>query len=391
MPPVLTPSQAAHVERLYRYLSVQRAAPDDILQRFREVPRHWFVETLHLHDRQNGGYDRQVTRVRPDCEDAYVLESIYVDLALCIQMQKGICTSSTSQPSLMAQMMGDIDLRPGARVLEIGTATGWNAALMSGIIGPDGHLVTVEVDALLAEQAARHLAEAGYGEAVRVVCADGFDGAPAHAPYDGILATFACPEVPRSWLGQLAPGGRLVLPLALPGGAAPLLGLRREGDGWRGRFLRWSWFVEARGPSWDHWPAPLDPHQWPPLRELLDQPAHRRPLPWGRVAEDRQATGHFQLYLLLAAADAVTTIRDGTDAPRSGGRLALHDDSWSGVGVLGDHDVIAHGDPGPADRLVALAEEWIARGAPRLGDWRIEVDGDSPLVLRRRQANLAFR
>jgi protein-L-isoaspartate(D-aspartate) O-methyltransferase len=117
-------------------------------------------------------------------------------------------TSSSSAPWLMARMLDALDLAAGMRVLEIGTGTGWNAALLAAA----GAIVTtVEIDEELAARARRSLAMAGYQDVV-VVCGDGERGVPEHAPYDRVLATAAVHTVPYAWVRQTVEGGVLVVP-----------------------------------------------------------------------------------------------------------------------------------------------------------------------------------
>ena len=83
-------------------------------------------------------------------------------------------------------------------------------------------------------------------------------------------------------------------------------------------------------------------------------------------------------------------MRDVGATFHSGDRPALLNPDWSGLAVLGEHDIVAYGDSAPAARLAELAQDWVARGAPRLTDWQVEVDGDSPLAIAKRQTRLAF-
>ncbi|GAA3734675.1 methyltransferase domain-containing protein [Salinactinospora qingdaonensis] len=147
-----------------------------------------------------------------------------------------VSTSSSSKPAIMARMVDALRLAAGHRVLEIGTGTGWNAAVISNITGP-GTVTTVEVTAELADAARRALAATGYE--VDVVTGDGERGHPPNAPYDRVIATVAVHTLPYAWVAQTRPGGLLVVPWEPtfhPDG--PLAVLRREGDGTaQGRFV----------------------------------------------------------------------------------------------------------------------------------------------------------
>jgi len=117
----------------------------------------------------------------------------------------------------MAIMLEQLDLQAGQRVLEIGAGSGFNAALIASIVGPDGAVVTVDIQPDLVEGAREALDRAGYGW-VQAVAGDGAYGCPEGAPYDRIILSVASSVIAPAWMEQLAPDGRLVLPLALPGG-----------------------------------------------------------------------------------------------------------------------------------------------------------------------------
>ncbi|WP_435798352.1 protein-L-isoaspartate(D-aspartate) O-methyltransferase [Streptomyces decoyicus] len=118
-------------------------------------------------------------------------------------------TSSASMPSVVFRMLQDLDLHRGHSALEIGTATLWNSLLMAHRAGP-GRVTTMEVDKDLAE-AARATAER-FGNSVRVIHGDGFQGYPEGAPYDRIMATCGLRSIPFAWVEQCRPGGLIVAP-----------------------------------------------------------------------------------------------------------------------------------------------------------------------------------
>jgi protein-L-isoaspartate(D-aspartate) O-methyltransferase len=128
----------------------------------------------------------------------------------------GVGVSSASAPDVVAIMLEQLALEPGQRVLEIGAGTGYNAALMGAIVGEQGRVVTIDIDDDLVAGARAHLAAAGCTN-VEVVRADGERGYAEGAPFDRIILTVAASDIAPSWREQLAPGGRLVLPLSLRG------------------------------------------------------------------------------------------------------------------------------------------------------------------------------
>jgi protein-L-isoaspartate(D-aspartate) O-methyltransferase len=155
----------------------------------------------------------------------------YADAAVVTRSDgAGLPLSASTQPALMAVMLDQLRLEPGQRVLEIGTGTGYNAALIAHIVGDQGSVVSVDVDAGVTSDASTRLAAAGYG-AVFVQCGDGAAGWPDRGPFDRIIVTAGAFDIAPAWLAQLAPGGRLVLPLAVRGIQVSAC-FERAGDGW---------------------------------------------------------------------------------------------------------------------------------------------------------------
>ncbi len=158
----------------------------------RDVPRHLFLPNLPP-------------------------EEAYLDDAIVTKRDAGgQPISSSSQPAIMAIMLDQLDLAPGQRVLEIGAGTGYNAALISHIVGPSGAVTSVDIEADLVDRAREHLASAGYPD-VTVVATDGAGGYPPGAPYDRVIATVGVSDLAPAWLHQTAPDARIVVPLDVRG------------------------------------------------------------------------------------------------------------------------------------------------------------------------------
>lgn len=174
-------------------LDAGRITTAPVAEGFRVVPRHVFLPG-----------------VAPTT--AYTDEAIPTKWA-----PDGRAISSSSQPSIMAIMLEQLSVEPGHRVLEIGAGTGYNAALLAHLVGESGAVTTVDIDQDLVDRARDHLAAGGF-TSVQVVCADGSGGYAEGAPYDRIILTVGADEVAPAWVDQLAPGGRLVLPLSVEEG-----------------------------------------------------------------------------------------------------------------------------------------------------------------------------
>jgi protein-L-isoaspartate(D-aspartate) O-methyltransferase len=203
-------------------------ASPEVEEAFRAVPRHVFL---------------------PDVPPA----EAYSDRAFVIKKgDRGQPLSSSSQPAMMAIMLGQLGISTGDRVLEIGAGTGYNAALMALVAGERGLVVTVDIDPDIAARARQNLAvgSAASGAApVVVITGDGGFGAADYAPYDKIIVTAGAWDLAPGWLGQAGPGARLVLPLSLRG-IQLSVALERDPDGsgaWRSRSIAPCGFIRMTG------------------------------------------------------------------------------------------------------------------------------------------------
>lgn len=171
----------------------------------RTVPRHLFVPEAPLAD----AYDNSPVNVKYDPE--------------------GTSISCASQPAVVALMLDQLVAQPGERILELGAGTGYNAALIGHLVGPSGHVTTIDVDDDLVEGARAHLAAAGATN-VEALTRDGALGHAEGAPYDRIIATVGAHGIPHAWLDQLAEGGRLVTPQRLKGSVSrSIIYVKRDG------------------------------------------------------------------------------------------------------------------------------------------------------------------
>ena len=134
-----------------------------------------------------------------------------------------------SQPYIVALMSEALGLKPGERVLEIGTGSGYQAAVLAHLTG---EVYTIEIVESLATKARHALHEQGYEE-VRCRTGDGYKGWPEAAPFDAIIMTCAAAEVPVPLWEQLKPGGRLVMPRGEAGNEQALILLTKRPDGSR--------------------------------------------------------------------------------------------------------------------------------------------------------------
>ena len=132
-----------------------------------------------------------------------------------------------SQPYIVALMSDLLATKPGDIILEIGTGSGYQAAILSQLVQ---QVYSVEIIPELAESARKRLDRLGYDN-IEVRNADGYFGWPEHAPYDGIIVTAAAPHIPPALIEQLRPGARLVIPVGLPYSYQELMVVEKKTNG----------------------------------------------------------------------------------------------------------------------------------------------------------------
>lgn len=332
---------------------------DDVWTAFATVPREAFL-THGFHD-GDGGF------LRPG--DARFVEGAYRNDALVTKLADGIPVSSSSQPSLMAAMIEDLDIGRGSRVLEIGAGTGYNAALMAAI-GAD--VTTVDAQPDVAGRAAAALATTGAPHA-RVVTGDGYLGAPAGAPYDRVIVTVGISGLSPRWLEQLVPGGFVLAPVR-HAGHHPVMRVR-PGDPVTAAAVCGAGFMAASGPLSARYPW-AHPEPWRPATE----PATAVTVPprWKPALGD---TRYVDLWFAIGVWDRRATF--GSFAHNDG--VLRHADGVSGAMVARDGAIRAagpHADALAAD-ATALLDRWTAEGAPELPSWRatMTLAGDPELPI----------
>jgi protein-L-isoaspartate(D-aspartate) O-methyltransferase len=185
------------------------------------VPRHEFLPNT-VWVKSDDGPPAYVPLHREQDPDRWLRLAYAADDGVVTQVDDGcpsgpgvggsLPSSSASGPVIVAVMLAALDAREGHRVLEVGTGTGYNAALLAHRLGAE-RVTSIEIDPDIATHARKALSTTGFG-AITVVTGDGALGYPSGAPYDGVIVTAACNRVPYAWVEQVRPGGRIVVPWA---------------------------------------------------------------------------------------------------------------------------------------------------------------------------------
>ena len=300
---------------------------------------------------------------------------------------QGRQTSVVSASHIQAIQLEQADVRPGMNVLEIGSG-GYNAALIAEMVGPDGSVTTVDIDTDVIDRARAGLRRAGY-EQVDVVLADAEHGVAQNAPYDRIIVTVGAWDIPPSWLDQLSPEGRIVLPLRFAG-ISRLVAFDRSPDSpaLTASNYRLGSFVPMQG---DGTATEQFIAVTPDLGLRLDQTSHLtfdvpalrkalNPAPvtsWSGTPFDMPdelelylLTGGPELAMMYAAQDAVNqgvvdrTVRNGTPALVRGDTFAYRIKRENPATVSGfETGVLAHGPQAyhVGNELLGMIRAWAGR------------------------------
>ncbi len=350
-----TPESTRLREALVHRLTHQATLRDPrIAAALRTVPRHAFV---------------------PDTS----LEHSYQDTVVPVKYAGGEPVSTLSQPSAIVVMLEQLQLEPGMRVLEIGTGTGYNAALLAELVGPSGEVTTVDIDEDLSAGAADVLRRVGYG-AVNLHMGDGFFGARYWAPFDRIELSVASESISPSWTEQMVDGGMLVGPIHVKGLQFLTPALRKHGSRLVSESVRACSFLPLRGSGagtgttfrlpvrpelrfvWespDEFPAGVLTRILRHEREVRDEV----PVAWAAAA-----------YVLLTNEDVF--LAESADR-RVRGIMLLDRESESLASIISASDgwgtaaVVLYGGDGAHKRLAASIDAWSRRGRPGIEDLRL--------------------
>jgi methyltransferase of ATP-grasp peptide maturase system len=317
------------------------------------IPRHVFVPAFYV--QQPDGTWAKTTSDDDDWLDAvYRNQPLITDLATTADGHR-VTVSSSTKPGLMVRMLEALDVHHDHRVLEIGTGTGYNAALLAHRLG-SGQVYSIDIGATLVDTARGRLAELGLTPTLAT--AHGANGWPAHAPFDRIVATCSLPEVPWAWAEQVSEGGVVLVDLKPSIHAGNLVMLTRQTDRIEGRFLpNWAGFMAIR----DEDKAPESILDDVDLETGTSSSTRLEPLPWSSLVPWflAQAAMPGEVAFGYRGAAAVFTTRDG---------------SWAAVDAQPDDSGarrVRQGGPVRIwDAFEAARETWAELGRPnwdRLG------------------------
>ncbi|MEU6267502.1 ATP-grasp peptide maturase system methyltransferase [Saccharopolyspora shandongensis] len=334
------------------------------------VPRHELVPTYHQPTSE--GTWREI-----DTSTDEGLRTVYSNTVLVTALTTGTAgttvLSSSTQPGLMTRMLEALDVHDEHRVLEVGTGTGYNAALLAHRLG-DERVFSIDVEPHLVEIARNRLARVGYHPTLAV--GDGAAGLAEHAPFDRVIATCAVPSIPWSWVEQTQPGGVILTDVKPALGAGSLVRLTRHDDRAEGRFdATYAAFMDLR-----HHPGG---NLTPARTERDHSHAEHRTSPL-----DPRTPWTSMIVWFLASFALGRTISFGytgadTTQPPTASWISTLDGSWAEISLTGEGGQYTVAEGGPR-RLWSLIENahqrWTDLGTPGWGRFGLTVTPERQLV-----------
>ncbi|MFG2722936.1 methyltransferase domain-containing protein [Streptomyces sp. NPDC048416] len=357
-----TPHYAArpHLADLVEELKAKGAIRSEPwAEAFATVPRHVFVPRWYEQETNDRGIT--VWRLQHSIHEDR-LPQVYRDTTLVTALDPntaeqvdtnawtGFPTSSSTLPSLMAGMLEDLTIEDGHRVLEIGTGTGYNAALLCARLG-DGLVHSIDIDRALIATARERLAQINYRP--QIIDGDGRDCFPTGIEYDRIIATCSVPHIPPAWIDRTRPDGIILTDLDL---------------GIEGGLVRLS--VDADHRAFGHFTA--SGGRFMPARSEATAYPRRDRAPLAPetatrattvTAADIRSNYPFRLLLALELRDAELVYHSADDGTMSI-QLQQPDGSWARTPFVGDATVTHGGLPGLWQKAEAAWAWWNEHGRP---------------------------
>ena len=350
------------LDAAFRGYGVQEGLPPRIREAVVETPRRRFVHRFRIGDGP---------LCDSDADPAQHLPAIYSDAVMRhVDAAGAPLPSSNSQPSYILYLLHMLELGRGQNVLEIGSGSGWLAAVMARLAGPGGRVVGVELIPDLAAQSRADLAALDIAN-VEIIAGDGASGHAPAAPYDRAIITAATWDVPASLFDQVVEGGLILVPVELRSrDGCDVTVLRRRGEAFVSERAIPGWFVPLLGQGQDR----ADVMQDLPGR----QPQARFALPLGALGESDPApvAALFRAFLGRTEPAFVTCTPSRENSWRPGMSLplfGLRDEDSASLALWRAGEIVSYGDSRAASRLARAYARWAALGLPGIAAFRMEV------------------
>jgi protein-L-isoaspartate(D-aspartate) O-methyltransferase len=303
------------------------------------------------------------------------LATLYADRALVLFGDDDDDVPSTiSQPSFVLRMLDLLQLEPGQKVFELGAGSGWNAALMGQLVGPEGCVYSLELIPEMAQRAAATIDTLGIKN-VNVIKGDGGDGYTAGAPYDRAIFTAGAYDLPHPFFEQLREGGLFLVVIKNEGGGDTLFLLRKEPEYFESIDSMPCGFVQMRGKYQLESLKPIQLETLPEWAELRDKPVNKRPFWWGGKGKQDfpWRTLGIRSFLGITEPSFRAFKTESSEHLREKNYFGLWDQEQKSLVVARDDLLLSYGNPTAQERLLKALEQWVRLGMPGAASFSLKI------------------
>jgi protein-L-isoaspartate(D-aspartate) O-methyltransferase len=341
------------------------------------TPRHLFVKRYREWGTQ------EWREVREENLEEHLV-TLYTDRSLILFGEDDNNIPSTiSQPSFVLRMLDMLQLRPGHTVFELGSGSGWNAALMGHLIGPEGHVYSLEIIPEVTKIAIKTIESLGIKN-VSIIAADGGEGYAEGAPYDRAIFTAGTYDLPRHFYDQMRDEGLLLVVIKSEGGGDSLFLLRKTGSHFESLESMPCGFVQLSGKYQVESLEPITLATLPEWTELQHKEISKTPFWWGWKGKAGLVWRTLGIRSFLGITEPVFRAFK-TEKIDERSREEHYFGLWDRVHdslVLAKNDwLIAYGNAVAKERLVQKVRQWVDLGMPSAASFTLRVyPSDVPLT-----------
>ena len=343
---------------------------DNVLKAFYEVPRHLFVSRY-----RNYGCEDWLNVSDKNLE--IHLGTIYADTPLCLKgtneeflAKEGSSQVSTiSQPSFVLRLIDLLDLKQGHTVFELGTASGWNAALIAHMVGSKGYVFTAEIITDLATEAEKRIESFGLKN-IKVISGEGGNGHLDGAPFDRVMFTAGAFDLPMAFHKQIREGGKLLFILKNKGGSDNLILLKKHRNYFQSIYSAPCGFVPMTGKY--HIPDMASKYLSDLLieKEIKENILQERPFFWGVGNQKYFLWGTSALRSFLSLFKNFEAIRVDGDEDTTFG---WYEPETSSFCHATKGKIVSYGHQDASNKLIDKIKSWIEIGMPTLSNLQLKI------------------
>ena len=283
--------------------------------------------------------------------------------------------STISEPSFVLRMLDMLRIESGHRVFELGAGSGWNAALMGNIVGPSGHVYSLEIIPELARQASETINTLGI-KTVSIIEGDGGEGYAPGTPYDRATFTAGTHDLPRHFYQQIKQDGLLLVVIKNEGSGDTLFILKKVGDCFESIDSLQCRFVQMAGKYHDDNLDPIHLEDMPEWEVLKDQEQSRTPFWWGGKGKDDFIWRTMGIRSFLGITEPLFQAfktRKTKEMPYEEHYFGLWDKSGGSLVIAKDDYLLSYGSLEMKERLIHDIESWVHLGMPTPSTLRLQV------------------